>query len=141
MVRLSCFHLLLYNFFDFSGVIKLMLVLPDTTVRSQGCWHPSAWDLPAGTNEFTPQTCLEIHYVPFGVPEGRIWPGKAAEKPDYVDGCRHLPFMNFRCLVFAAFSLWVASLLHCLNKCFPVLYRRTSGSLLRQEPLDLLLLA
>lgn len=58
----------------------------------------------------------------FGVPEGGIWPRKAAEEPVYVDGCRHLPFMNFRCFMFAAFSGWVASLLHCLNKCFPVPY-------------------
>lgn len=104
VVGLSCFHLLLYNFFDFSGVTKLMLVLPHPTVRSQGCWHPSAWDSFAGTKEFTPQTCLGIHHVLLDVPKGRIWPGKAAEEPVYVDGCHHLPFMNFGCFTFPAFS-------------------------------------
>jgi len=63
--------------------------------------------------------------------------GRAAEKPDHADGRLHSPFMKFRCFVFAAFSLWVASLLHCPTECFPILYQRTAGGPSRQEQLDL----
>lgn len=119
---------------SFSGVIKLMLVLPGTTVRSQGCWHPSAWDLAAGTNAFTLQTCLEMHYVLFGVPEGRIWLQRSLIMG--MDVAIYLLWI----LDVSCFSLWIASLLYCLNKHFIVLYHRTSGSLLGQEPLDLPLL-
>lgn len=59
-----------------------MLVLPKTTVRSEGCCHPFAWDSPAGVNKVTLQT-----YQMFCVRVGRILPRMTAEKLDCVDRC------------------------------------------------------
>lgn len=83
VVRLGCVHLLLYNSSEFSRIIELMLILPDAAVNTARLLA----SLLLGTNEFTPQTCLGIHYGLSGVSEGRISPGKVAEEPFYVDGC------------------------------------------------------
>lgn len=101
---------------DFRGVRKLMAVLPDTKVRSQGWWHPSAWDWAAGTKE---AACLGMHYGLIGVPEGRIWPWRL-QRSQFMWMDVTIYLLHASCLLL----FLLASSLHCLRKCFPISHCR-----------------
>lgn len=92
--------LLLYNSSEFSRMIKLTLILPDAAVTSQYYWYPSCL-----VQMSLPSRPVWEYNMNSGVPEGRISPRKVAEEPLYVGACHLLPFVNFRCFMFAALSL------------------------------------